>query len=140
MAWYVAEIVMEITVDGDARNVIHQNLVLIRAESAEEAYESAVGIGKSGESSYCNPEGRAVSISFVGLSQLDLVHEDLEHGAEILFNYRVGVSPEQVRELVHPPEQLRAFISPKRAEGPDYAAGYVIDLAKNEHNIERPRN
>ena len=50
--WYLAELVMKITVAGDPRNVVHQNLTLIRASSADEAYEKAIKIGKDGEDEY----------------------------------------------------------------------------------------
>jgi len=61
-----AELVEEITVEDDPRNVVHQNLVLIRAVSADEAYEKARKIGKDGETSYDNPSGKAVRIRFRG--------------------------------------------------------------------------
>jgi hypothetical protein len=37
--WYLAEIVQQITVEGDSRNVVHTNLVLVRADSPEDAYQ-----------------------------------------------------------------------------------------------------
>ena len=36
--WYLAEIVEQISVEGDPRSVIHTNLVLVRADSPDEAY------------------------------------------------------------------------------------------------------
>jgi hypothetical protein len=43
--WYLAEIVEEITVEEDSRNVVHRNLHLIRADSPEEAYRKAIELG-----------------------------------------------------------------------------------------------
>ena len=40
--WYLAELVEEITISGDPRNVVHTNLVLVRADSAAEAYEKSL--------------------------------------------------------------------------------------------------
>jgi hypothetical protein len=31
--WYLADIVMEITIQGDSRNVVHVNTTLVRADS-----------------------------------------------------------------------------------------------------------
>ena len=30
--WYIAELIMELAVDGDPKNVVHKNLVLIEAK------------------------------------------------------------------------------------------------------------
>ncbi len=59
--WYIAEIVMEIRVEGDPRNGVHRNLVLIRAVLPEDAYKKALAVGKEGEITYTNPSGKAVS-------------------------------------------------------------------------------
>ena len=64
--WYVAEIVEEIQVEGDDRNVVHCNLVLIDASSPEDAYTRAQELGKLGENTYNNPEGRVVVARFRG--------------------------------------------------------------------------
>src|SRR5437762_11462660 len=50
--WYIATLIEEITVQGDARNVVHKNLVLVRADSPGEAYEKAQLLGKQAEASY----------------------------------------------------------------------------------------
>src|SRR5688572_10012616 len=80
--WYIAEIVEEISVESDPRNVIHRNMVLIHDNSAEEAYSKALEHGKHAETSYQNPEGKRFCIRFRGLRDLMVVHDDLEHGAE----------------------------------------------------------
>jgi hypothetical protein len=76
--WYVAEIVEEITVDGAVDKVIHRNLILIAADSPNQAFERAIELGKQGESSYKNPEGRDVSARFIGLGDLSVVYDELE--------------------------------------------------------------
>ena len=69
--WYVAELIMEITVRGATRNAIHLNLVLVKALSPEEAYEKAVRFGQEAETSYDNPLGQPVEIRFRGVARLD---------------------------------------------------------------------
>ncbi len=49
--WYLADIVQQITVEDEPRNVVHTNLVLIRADSPEEAYQKAIELGTAGDHS-----------------------------------------------------------------------------------------
>jgi hypothetical protein len=130
--WYLAELVMKIVVADDARNVVHQNLVLVRATTPEEAYEKALHFGKNAETSYENPDGKTVQISFEGLSDLDLIDEELEDGAELRFHYKVNVSEEQLQSIVRPRDRLRAFLPPMRAEGPDYSSRDVLALVRRK--------
>ena len=60
--WYIAELLMEITVQGTRRNVLHRNLFLINAHSPEEAYDKAVRTGKSEETEYENLKDQHVEI------------------------------------------------------------------------------
>jgi len=66
--WYIAELVMEITVEGAKSNVVHRNLTLVRARTPEEAYEKGICFGHKKENSYENPEGRMVGHRFRGIS------------------------------------------------------------------------
>jgi len=134
--WYLAELVMKIVVADDPRNVVHQNLVLVRADAPEEAYEKALHFGKGSETSYENPEGKLVQITFEGLSDLDLILEELEDGAELTFHYKINVSEEQLRSIVQPKDRLRAFLPPKRAEGPDYASREILALVERKSGTE----
>ena len=135
--WYVAEIVEEITVQDDPRNVIHQNLVLVRANSPDEAYEKAIKIGEGGETSYDNPSGKTVRIRFRGLSKLEKLEEELEDGAELTFRYKVGVSEEELRSMVRSRERLAVFRPPEQAEGPDYSSREVLAMLERDYGITR---
>lgn len=53
--WYVAELVEEITVVGEPLNVVHKNLVLVRAGSPQEAYDKALALGREGRSPIRTP-------------------------------------------------------------------------------------
>ena len=120
--WYVADLVMEITVSGTTRNAVHRNLTLIRADSPREAYEKALHFGRKAETSYDNPQGELVTIEFRGVAQLHALLEDFYDGGELTFEERIGVSPEEIGRMIPPKEQLRAFVSPKpgRKHDPDY--------------------
>lgn len=47
--WYLTEIVEEITVADTVANKVHRNLILIRADSPDEAYEKAVRFGREAD-------------------------------------------------------------------------------------------
>lgn len=122
--------VEEIRVEGDSRNVVHKNYVLVRAASPENAYERAQELGKNSESSYDNPEGKLVQIRFRGLSQLNVVYDDLDHGAEIYYEELCNLSEEQLNALVRSKEDLAVFQPVLRSTGPDYSSRDVVEEAK----------
>jgi Domain of unknown function (DUF4288) len=136
--WYIAELVMEIKVADDQRNVVHQNLVLIRAESANEAYNKAIKLGEAEETSYDNPSGKLVTIKFRGISDLDEIYDELQDGAELSFRCKIDVSESEMRSLILTRDRLRAFLPPKRTEGPDYASGEIVSEIEHRFGIKRP--
>lgn len=127
--WYVAEIVEEMTVEGDDRNVVHGNLVLIRAKSPDEAYDRAVELGKRAESVYENPEGRRVVSKFRGLRQLDAVHDRLEHGTELRYSEEVSVPEQRIANLVKSKQELNVFCEIEQSTGPNYSSKDVLEDA-----------
>lgn len=129
--WYVAEIIEEIVVEGDSRNVIHKNLVLIRADSPDEAYAKSLDLGRQQESSYKNPEGKVVTASFRGLGYLDVIHDKLEHGAELLYQRSMAVPKEEVQKWVLTREQLPLFReSQPPPDYPNYGSKDIVEEAK----------
>lgn len=138
LGWYLAEVVMEIAVEDDRRKVVHQNLTLVSANSAEEAYEKALAIGRDAESSYDNPAGKRVQIIFRGISDLDQIHEELEDGAEIDFRERIDVSEDEIVALIPARHKLRVFQPPQRSKGPDYASGEIVAEVERKFGIRRP--
>ena len=138
--WYIAEIVEEITVEGDPRNVVHVNFNLIRADSPEDAYEKALECGRQGETQYANPQGQLVRIRFCGLRDLNVIDYELEHGAELMFEKRVGVSVDELRRLITPKEKLEVFVPwrpPDLSKEPDYASQEVLDEVERRFGVKR---
>jgi hypothetical protein len=89
--WYLAGLVLEHTIEGDPRNVVHVNTHLIEAGSPEEAYRKANALGRASELAYANTEGKQVRVAFRGLRDLDVIHDNLEDGAELFYEERVGI-------------------------------------------------
>ena len=127
--WYIAEIVERLRVQGDPRAVVHVNLCLVEAAGPAIAYRKALALGKAAEITYLNPKGRKVSIEFLGLRDLNLVHDRLEHGAELLYRQYVGLTAAAARKLVTRRTKLSVFRAMQRPSGPDYSSAEVVEAA-----------
>jgi len=127
--WYIAEIVLKITVEDEPRSVVHTNFVLIEARSPDEALERAVQLGKEHEDSYRNPANRMVRIQFCGLRDLNVIHDELEHGAEITYQEEVGLSDSAIEKKVRPRDQLGVFRPLQRKSAPDYSSKEILNEA-----------
>jgi hypothetical protein len=126
--WFLAQHVQEIRVQGRKRNVVHINYVLIEAKTPEDAYRKAIALGKTANQRYENPEGRTVTIRFLGLRNLDVIHDTIEHGCEIMFSERVGMTKAGLRRLVRKKRQLEAFLPVRNPSGrPDYSSKEIMD-------------
>jgi Domain of unknown function (DUF4288) len=125
--WYLAEIIEQITVESDPRNVVHTNMVLVRADSPEEAYEKALDLGAAGDMSYENPDGKRVTFHFRGLRDLNVIHDELEHGAELVYSEDLDLDESEILRLVTPKEQLGIFLPISPSKGPDYRSRDVVD-------------
>ncbi len=138
--WYVAELIEEITVEGDERNVVHKNLILVRADSPEQAYDRACELGKQSETAFDNPEGAKVSIRFRGIAYLNVVHDELEHGAELLFAQVVGVPETEILKLVVPRDRLTVFRPVESLESPDYSCKEIVEEANKIAKLSSEAN
>jgi len=144
--WYIGDFIEEIKVEGDPRNVVHINTRLIRATGPEDAFEKAMALGKESETEYSNRSGKRVQIFFRGLRQLCLVHEPLEHGAEVLWEEQIQVPQEQIDGWIKAKEDLAAFQPEvfQPSTGPDYGCGEIIAEAlkmveKSKEKVVLPR-
>lgn len=129
--WYVAELLMEITVQGARRNVLHRNLFLINAHSPEEAHNKALRTGQSEETEYENSKDQHVKIRFRGISKLDVVYDPLADGAELCFEEQLGVSETEIQNMIPAKGELAVFrpANPSRERDPDYGSKSVIEEA-----------
>ena len=115
--WFFAQIVLEIRVAGSKRNVVHVNYVLVHASSPKDAFKRAMSMGKQGNSSYVNELGKRVTIRFRGLRDLDVIHDPLEDGCEIMYGERLGMTERSLRKLVRPKRQLEVFLPIRERRG-----------------------
>ncbi|GCE19586.1 DUF4288 domain-containing protein [Dictyobacter kobayashii] len=107
--WYLAELLEEIQIEGESENLVHNNLVLIRADSPEEAYRKALTRGQELNDNYENPDGKKVKVTFRGLSDLNAILDELEDGAELAYEEMTGLSEAEIAELLPEKDQLGVF-------------------------------
>jgi hypothetical protein len=119
--WYLADVILEHQIEGETQNVVHVNTHLVSAGSPDEAYDKALALGREAESDYENTNGRRVRVVFRGLRELNVIHEPLEDGAELIYTEDVSVPEGTLRHWVRPRERLAVFapISDK-SDGPNY--------------------
>jgi len=130
--WFLAQLVVEIRVAGCRRNIVHINYVLIRANNPQQAYREAMKLGKGSNRTYKNPRDRIVTHRFLGLRNLDAIFDPLEHGSEITFVERVGMSVTGTRRLVRSKRELEAFMPVRDRKGrPDYSSKEIMRMVEN---------
>lgn len=130
-SWYCATIVVRIEVADDPRTVVHKNTLLVHALDDDDAYERAIELGKGHDLDYINPMGKAVSSRFLGLASLLVVHDELDHGAELFFEEEVGLEPDRVAAMVRPRDELEVFRAPPSNDDvPNYASVEVVEEAR----------
>jgi hypothetical protein len=131
--WYIAGLVLEHTIEGDPRNVVHVNTHLIEADSPELAYQKANDLGSAAEREYANTDGMQVRVTFRGLRDLDVIHDDLEDGAELFYEEKTGIADEELRKWVKPKDELNVF-APRsdKSGGPNYLPEMVVKMMEAE--------
>lgn len=81
--WYSAILILKCTVDNQVSDFLFDEQVrLIEANNAEEAYQKALKLGEGLVVEYLNEDHQSVKWTFEGLFDLDCI-ESLEDGAEI---------------------------------------------------------
>jgi hypothetical protein len=107
--WFIADLVLEFTIGDEENHVVHINMVLVQANTAEEAYEKALELGKAHEDNYTNADGDPVEVRFIGLRELNVIHDKLEHGAELTYENPQGLTNDGIRALAKPKQRLAIF-------------------------------
>jgi hypothetical protein len=138
--WFLAQHVEEIRVQTHKRSIVHINYVLIEAKTANEAYRKAIILGRAANATWKNQAGEKVTIRFLGLRDLDVIHDPLEHGCEIMFFEHVGMTKARIAKLVRKKLDLEAFLPVRKKTGlPDYASKEIMDEVIRRANHSRTR-
>ena len=131
--WYLAYIVIEIKIESEPRNVVQTNIILIRADSPEEAYKKALEFGNREEHLYVNSAGKQVHAKFRGLRDLNVIHEDLEDGAELTYEEEINVSEDKIQSRIALKDELSVFAPIKLLSGkPNYISEDIVEAMEKE--------
>src|SRR4051812_8004512 len=93
------------------RCLAFENTILIRAPNRDVAYRKAVAQGRlsNGNDGWNSSSGRKGAWRFDGLTGLLPVYEDLEDGAEILWQKHADVTVRKIRSRVKRKHELSVF-------------------------------
>jgi hypothetical protein len=76
--WYIAELVEELILDGNIRNVIHRKTRVIFADCQEDAYEKALSLSQEHEPTYLNQTLKGAQTRYWGLNELNLLQDEAD--------------------------------------------------------------
>ena len=110
--WYIAELLEEFRSENQLTSLLHINWILVRANNAEEAYSKSIEFGQDLNRAYRNTEDILVTVTFRGLRDLNIIHEPLEDGAEILFEEIEEMSNNEIKSMIASKNDLSAFKPP----------------------------
>ncbi len=83
MNWYIVKLVFNIDIEkGKNKAQFDEQIRMIKAGSADEAYFKAKAIGKQEESVFQNKSKHAVEWKFIGITEIQ-EFDELKDGAEI---------------------------------------------------------
>lgn len=107
--WYLAGILEEFTVGDEPDKQLYVNWILVNAVDAEEAYAKALVFGERHTDDYLNPDDVMVKVRFRGLSDLLEIYEELEDGAEIVYDVYENITEAEVEAKIRPKSELSVF-------------------------------
>lgn len=128
--WYLADIIEEIKLEGEKRSLVHVNIVLVESDSSENAYEKALELGHQCNHTYKNTEGKKVTCRFRGLHDLNVIHGELEHGTELIYQRRTGLTQSAVKRLISKKKDLGVFAPLRPFKRPNFMPKRIADELK----------
>ena len=117
--WYIVEIIEKCepvnrNENQDLRRVTTWgNHHLIKADSPEKAYDKAVKLGKESEYIFTNTDKIEMEWIFVGIGELLPIYEDIEDGAELMWNDYGFISNRRTMRMPYEKKELMELIKPK---------------------------
>jgi len=117
--WFMVEIIeklepVERDESKDLRRVTtYGNFHLIKAESADEAYNRGIKLGQESNLVFTNSDKVEMEWSFVGIGELLPIYEDIEDGAELMFTDYGNISHKRAMKMARDKTELLTAIIPK---------------------------
>lgn len=95
--------------DLNRRCDAYENTVILKARNREEAYRKLVALASVDGSECRSPNGRGGFWRFEGITGLLPIYEELEDGAEILWQHHRNLAVKTVRKLIRAKHELPIF-------------------------------
>ena len=117
--WYIAEIIEKFEpVDRNEKQDLRRvttwgNHHLIKADSPEKAFDKAVKLGKEKNYKFINSDKIKMESMFVGIGELLPIYEDIEDGAELMWNDYGFISNRRTMRMPYEKKELMELIKPK---------------------------
>jgi hypothetical protein len=118
--WYIAEIIEKCEpVERNEKQELRRvttwgNHHLIKADSPEKAFDKAVKLGKEAEYKFTNSDKVEMEWIFVGIGELLPIYEDIEDGAELMWNDYGFISNRRTMRMPYKKKELMKLIKPKQ--------------------------
>ena len=118
--WYIVEIIekcepVKRNEKQDLRRVTTWgNHHLIKANSPEKAFDKAVKLGKEKNYKFINSDKLEMESIFVGIGELLPIYEDIEDGAELMWNDYGFISNRRTMRMPYEKKELMKLIKPKQ--------------------------
>ena len=108
--WYLADLVVAVSIEGLAHTVVNVSSVLLSAESHDTAYERALEHGRNQQlSTFRSEAGKEIRYRFLGIAELNRVSDDLFDGAEVRWQELQARSVEEAAALTRSKDDLAIF-------------------------------
>lgn len=120
--WFIVEIIEKCEpVSRNDKNDLRRvttwgNHHLIKANSPEEAFDKAIKLGKEKNYKFTNSDKVEMESIFVGIGELLPIYEDIEDGAELMWNDYGFISNRRTMKMPYKKEELMKLIKPKVKE------------------------
>lgn len=118
--WYIVEILEKCEpVERNEKQELRRvatwgNHHLIKADSPEKAFDKAVKLGKEAEYKFTNTDKIEMEWIFVGIGELLPIYEDIEDGAELMWNDYGFISNRRTMRMPYKKKELMKLIKPKQ--------------------------
>lgn len=118
--WYIVEIIEKCEpVERNEKQELRRvttwgNHHLIKADSPEKAFDKAEKLGKEAEYKFTNSDKIEMEWIFVGIGELLPIYEDIEDGAELMWNDYGFISNRRTMRMPYKKKELMKLIKPKQ--------------------------
>jgi hypothetical protein len=117
--WFIVEIIEKCEpVDRNEKKDLRRvttwgNHHLIKADSPEKAFDKAVKLGKEKNYKFTNSDKIEMESTFVGIGELLPIYEDIEDGAELMWNDYGFISNRRTMKMAYEKKEIIELIKPK---------------------------